>query len=200
MCEGQVGIGYAADVEWYAPGSWGIKKSTFIDPATGKTVENNNPSLTDPATGRVIEDRLEILSAPLKVDRIQVGQESCGPTYENQYTVIVRVVGAEIADAATKAGIGTLIGLATIAGGVAAAAPAPAVDWAVSLDRAHDKGCRGAFRYYHVRCEFPDRNWCDKCADMPFDPTRRLFNNKQMLLPPGRLADRAWAEVAVACQ
>ena len=62
--------------------------------------------------------------------------------------------------------------------------------------RAHDKGCRGNERIWHVRCEFSDGNWSDKCRDME----SRAFRGLPMTRPPIRLSDRAWTEVAVACR
>ena len=69
--------------------------------------------------------------------------------------------------------------------------PPKFADWADN--RAHDKGCHGPERIFHVRCERPDGNWSDRCTDMPLQPFRRV----PMTKAPVRLADKAWTEVAI---
>ena len=60
---------------------------------------------------------------------------------------------------------------------------------------AHDKGCSGNSRTYHVRCE-RNGSWSVGCTNLPFGS----FKGKPMLSTPVRLSDRAWTEVKVACR
>jgi hypothetical protein len=88
---------------------------------------------------------------------------------------------------------GTLAGVTfiLIALLLVSAREARAVDWADA--RAHDKGCSGTARIFHVRCERPDGGWSHDCPDMP----KRSFRGATMTKDPKRLPDRAWAEVAI---
>lgn len=58
--------------------------------------------------------------------------------------------------------------------------------------RAHDKGCSGALRIYHVRCERSDGNWSTDCDDR----RPQTFLGKQVSRQK-RLGDKAWSEVAI---
>ncbi|NEX18849.1 hypothetical protein G3480_00685 [Thiorhodococcus mannitoliphagus] len=91
------GIGYVAKVDWYEYGSvvGGINNVTGDFEVEGST------------------------KAPVKSEKIAVGQESCGDDATVTRTALVRVVGGDIADWTTKiaaAGVGAVAGAAICVG------------------------------------------------------------------------------------